>query len=78
MQQFTVVFSPAAVEDLASIRAHIASANGSSVADSFVGRLIAYCENVTTGLISQWEHGEKHPRGAALKPVAKRGLQMVA
>ena len=78
MQQFTVVFSPAAVEDLASIRAHIASANGSSVADSFVGRLIAYCENVTTGLISQWEHGEMHPRGAALKPVAKRGLQMVA
>lgn len=22
--------------------------------------------NVTTGLISQWERGEKHPRGAAL------------
>jgi putative transcriptional regulator len=23
--------------------------------------------NVTTGLISQWERGEKHPRGASLK-----------
>lgn len=37
--------------------------------------------NVTTGLISQWERGEKHPRGAALKLltlVAKRGLQAVA
>jgi putative transcriptional regulator len=37
--------------------------------------------NVTTGLISQWERGEKHPRGAALKLltlVAKKGLQAVA
>ena len=37
--------------------------------------------NVTTGLISQWERGEKHPRGASLKLltlVAKRGLQAVA
>jgi putative transcriptional regulator len=23
--------------------------------------------NVTTGLVSQWERGEKHPRGASLK-----------
>ena len=37
--------------------------------------------NVTTGLISQWERGEKHPRGASLKLltlVAKKGLQSVA
>jgi putative transcriptional regulator len=37
--------------------------------------------NVTTGLISQWERGEKHPSGAALKLltlVAKKGLQAVA
>jgi putative transcriptional regulator len=37
--------------------------------------------NVTTGLISQWERGEKHPRGASLKLltlVAKKGLQAVA
>jgi putative transcriptional regulator len=37
--------------------------------------------NVTTGLISQWERGEKHPRGAALKLltlVAKKGLRAVA
>lgn len=37
--------------------------------------------NVTTGLISQWERGEKHPKGASLKLlslVAKNGLEAVA
>ncbi|HEY4168372.1 MAG TPA: DNA-binding transcriptional regulator [Reyranella sp.] len=37
--------------------------------------------NVTTGLVSQWERGEKNPRGASLKLltlVAKNGLQSVA
>jgi putative transcriptional regulator len=37
--------------------------------------------NVTTGLVSQWERGEKHPQGASLKLlslVAKNGLAMVA
>jgi putative transcriptional regulator len=37
--------------------------------------------NVTTGLVSQWVRGEKHPRGASLKLltlVAKKGLQAVA
>jgi len=37
--------------------------------------------NVTTGLVSQWERGEKHPHGASLKLltlVAKNGLQAVA
>ncbi|SEB05754.1 helix-turn-helix domain-containing protein [Rubrimonas cliftonensis] len=37
--------------------------------------------NVTTGLVSQWERGEKRPRGAALKLltlVATKGLQAVA
>jgi putative transcriptional regulator len=37
--------------------------------------------NVTTGLVSQWERGEKRPSGAALKLltlVEKRGLQAVA
>ncbi len=37
--------------------------------------------NVTTGLVSQWERGEKHPRGASLKLlalVAKNGLRAVA
>jgi putative transcriptional regulator len=37
--------------------------------------------NVTTGLVSQWERGEKHPRGPSLKLltlVAKKGLQSVA
>jgi putative transcriptional regulator len=37
--------------------------------------------NVTAGLVSQWERGEKHPRGASLKLltlVARKGLQAVA
>jgi len=37
--------------------------------------------NVTTGLISQWERGEKHPQGASLKLltlIAKNGLEAVA
>ena len=37
--------------------------------------------NVMTGLVSQWERGEKRPRGASLKLltlVAKKGLQAVA
>ena len=37
--------------------------------------------NVTTGLVSQWERGEKHPRGASLKLltlVAQKGLEAVA
>lgn len=37
--------------------------------------------NVTTGLVSQWERGEKHPQGASLKLlslVAKNGLDAIA
>src|SRR5215468_2767628 len=37
--------------------------------------------NVTTGLVSQWERGEKHPQGASLKLlalIAKNGLDGVA
>ena len=37
--------------------------------------------NVTTGLVSQWERGEKHPHGPSLKLlalVAKNGLEAVA
>lgn len=37
--------------------------------------------NVTTGLVSQWERGEKHPRGSSLKLltlIAKKGLEAVA
>jgi putative transcriptional regulator len=37
--------------------------------------------NVTTGLVSQWERGEKLPQGASLKVlalVARNGLQAVA
>jgi putative transcriptional regulator len=37
--------------------------------------------NVTTGLVSQWERGEKHPAGTSLKLltlVRKKGLQAIA
>jgi putative transcriptional regulator len=37
--------------------------------------------NVTTGLVSQWERGEKRPQGASLKLlnlVANKGLNAVA
>ena len=37
--------------------------------------------NVTSGLVSQWERGEKHPRGASLKLlalVARNGLAAIA
>lgn len=37
--------------------------------------------NVTKGLVSQWERGQKRPQGASLKLlslVAKNGLQSVA
>ena len=37
--------------------------------------------NVTTGLVSQWERGEKRPGGASLKLlslVARHGLERVA
>ena len=37
--------------------------------------------NVTTGLVSQWERGEKRPQGASLKLlslVAKAGLDAIA
>ena len=37
--------------------------------------------NVTTGLVSQWERGEKRPQGVSLELlslVAKNGLQSVA
>jgi putative transcriptional regulator len=37
--------------------------------------------NVTTGIVSQWERGEKHPQGTSLKLlslVEKHGLATVA
>ena len=37
--------------------------------------------NVTTGIVSQWERGQKRPSGASLKLlniVARKGLQAVA
>ena len=37
--------------------------------------------NVTKSLVSQWERGEKHPRGASLKLltlIERKGLDVVA
>ena len=37
--------------------------------------------NVTPGLVSKWERGEKHPQGASLKLLSlvdKKGLEVVA
>ncbi len=43
--------------------------------------VFAHYLNVTTGLVSQWERGEKRPHGASLKLltlVAKNGLGALA
>lgn len=43
--------------------------------------LFAAYLNVTPGLVSKWERGEKRPQGASLKLlalVAKKGLEIVA
>ena len=43
--------------------------------------VFASCLNVTVSLVSQWERGEKHPRGPSLKLltlVRKKGLDAIA
>ena len=43
--------------------------------------VLAMYLNVSTGLISQWERGEKHPAGASLKLltlIQKKGLNAIA
>jgi putative transcriptional regulator len=43
--------------------------------------VLASYMNVSVGLISQWERGEKHPRGPSLKllaPIRKKGLDAIA
>lgn len=42
--------------------------------------VFAHYLNVTTGLISKWERGEKHPAGASLKLLSivdKKGLSAI-
>ena len=63
--------SPLTLEDIRMLRLR----EGASQA------VFARYLNVTTGLVSQWERGEKHPQGASLKLlalIAKNGLQAVA
>ena len=62
---------PLAAEDIRALRER----EGASQA------VFARYLNVTTGLVSQWERGEKHPRGASLKLlslVARKGVEGVA
>ena len=43
--------------------------------------IFAHYLNVSTGIVSQWERGEKHPAGASLKLlliVQKKGLDAIA
>lgn len=43
--------------------------------------VFAYYLNVSKGVISQWERGEKHPAGASLKLLSlvdKKGLSAIA
>ena len=61
------------VEDMAPERIH-----GIRLRDNASQAVFARYLNVTTGLVSQWERGEKRPRGASLKLltlVAKTGLR---
>ncbi|MBP7001039.1 DNA-binding transcriptional regulator [Amaricoccus sp.] len=62
---------PLAPEEIRAIRAR------ENVSQAVFARYL----NVTTGLVSQWERGEKRPRGASLKLltlVATKGLQAVS
>jgi toxin ParE1/3/4 len=46
MRTFAVVFSPAALDDLAAIRDHISGASSPTIANAFVDRLVRYCEGL--------------------------------
>jgi len=75
MRQFDqTCLTPVAPLDPSEIRA-LREREGASQA------VFARYLNVTTGLVSQWERGEKRPRGASLKLlsiVARKGLDAVA
>ena len=62
---------PLQPEDILAIRQHERASQA----------VFARYLNVTTGLVSQWERGEKRPQGASLKLlslVAKNGLDAIA
>jgi toxin ParE1/3/4 len=46
--RYAVSFDRAAVADFADIRDYIAEARGREFADAFIGRIIAYCESLST------------------------------
>lgn len=62
---------PLQPEDILAIRQHERASQA----------VFARYLNVTTGLVSQWERGQKRPQGASLKLlslVAKNGLDAIA
>ncbi|MDD5749137.1 MAG: DNA-binding transcriptional regulator [Actinomycetota bacterium] len=55
----------------------VAVRNESGVSQAVFARYL----NVSVGIVSKWERGEKHPRGTALKLltlVKKKGLEAIA
>jgi len=55
----------------------VAVRNKSGVSQAVFARYL----NVSVGIVSKWERGEKHPRGTALKLltlVKKKGLEAIA
>ncbi len=55
----------------------VAVRNNSGVSQAVFARYL----NVSVGIVSKWERGEKHPRGTALKLltlVKKKGLEAIA
>ena len=55
----------------------VAIRNKSGVSQAVFARYL----NVSVGIVSKWERGEKHPRGTALKLltlVKKKGLEAIA
>lgn len=63
--------NPLSADEIRSIR------EGASVSQAVFARYL----NVTTGLVSQWERGLKHPAGASLKLLAlvrAKGLDAIA
>jgi toxin ParE1/3/4 len=66
MREFAVVFSPEALGDLESIRAHIAEAASPLIADNFLEGLIRCCE------------GLRHaPHRGTVRNEIKQGLRII-
>jgi toxin ParE1/3/4 len=56
MKQYTVIFTPRALRQLASLYTYIADHGGEARAESFTGRIVADCKSLSTFP----ERGSKH------------------